>query len=191
MSHRVTHLGKIQRPPSDVILKNFHFDWFNRYVYTWEHFQSDIHIFRFDFIFVKPRIVPPMFCFNVKTTRDFYLKSSCLQRIGVVKSLVSGAVVIKKNLMSGTSCGFTDLKSNRNMSRSDWKCAPVHKYRLNQSKWRFIRKYQRVCVVFYRRVIQRECGILIAARTTPFLHHRTVLEGTLTLAFVLIMSVVP
>ena len=26
------------------------------------------------------------------------------------------------------------------MSRSDWKCSPVHKYRLNQSKWTFSTK---------------------------------------------------
>ena len=30
---------------------------------------------------------------------------------------------------------FTNIKSNRNMSRSDWKCSAVHEYRLNQSKW--------------------------------------------------------
>ena len=37
----------------------------------------------------------------------------------------------------GTSCGFTNIKSNWNMSRSDCKCSPVHKYWLDQSKWVF------------------------------------------------------
>ena len=37
----------------------------------------------------------------------------------------------------GTSCGFTNIKSNWNMSRSDCKCSPLHKYWLHQSKWAF------------------------------------------------------
>ena len=53
----------------------------------------------------------------------------------------------KRNLISvctltqssgGTSCGLTNIKSNWNMFRSDWKCSTVHTYRLNQSKWTFL-----------------------------------------------------
>ena len=46
---------------------------------------------------------------------------------------------LKQNI-SGTLCGFTNMKSNQNISRSDWKCSPVHEYRLNQSKWTFCSK---------------------------------------------------
>ena len=44
----------------------------------------------------------------------------------------------------GTSCDLTKLKWNWNMSRSDWKCSPVHRYWLNQSKW------TRVCTEQFR-----------------------------------------
>ena len=47
------------------------------------------------------------------------------------------SVCTLKQSSGGTSCGFTNIKSNWNMSRSDWKCSPVHKYWLNQSKWTF------------------------------------------------------
>ena len=60
------------------------------------YFQSDLDIFQFDFMFMKPRNMPPMFCFYVETdTESLYYNSSCIQRVGVVKSLVSGAVVIQ------------------------------------------------------------------------------------------------
>ena len=65
----VTHsptLGRTLRLPSDIWVKNVHFDWFKRYVCTGEHFQSYLDIFG------MPRDVPPMFCFNVQLTRDFY-----------------------------------------------------------------------------------------------------------------------
>ena len=58
-------------------MENVHFDWFNQYVYTGEHFQWDQNKFWFDFMFVKPRDVPPKFSFNM------------------VKSLMSRAVEIK------------------------------------------------------------------------------------------------
>ena len=64
----VTHsptVGKIQCPAPDIYVKNVHFDWINRYVYAREHFQSDLHIFRFDLMLMKPHDVPPMFCFIV------------------------------------------------------------------------------------------------------------------------------
>ena len=60
------------------------------------YFQSDLDIFQFDFMIMKPRDMPPMFCFNVETdTESLYYNSSCIQKVGVVKSLVSGAVVIQ------------------------------------------------------------------------------------------------
>ena len=43
-------------------------------------------------------------------------------------------------------CGFTNIKSNWNISRSDEKCSPVHKYWLNQSL-----KHQMERVVFFPR----------------------------------------
>ena len=44
------------------------------YSCTGEHFQSDLDIFRFDFMFVKPLDVPPLFCFNVQTDMRFVLQ---------------------------------------------------------------------------------------------------------------------
>ena len=40
---------------------------------------------------------------------------------------------LKQNI-GGTSRDFTNTKSNRNTTRSDYKCPPVQTYRLNQSK---------------------------------------------------------
>ena len=146
-SCRVTHssiLGKTHRL-LDIFVENVPFHWFKRYVFTWEHFQSDPGTFRFDFMFVKPRDVPSMFCFNVQTDMAFYCnrfwhQTFLLQQIlspegrrcntfGVIISVCT----LKQNIGS-TSCGFTHIKSNQNMSRSDWKCSSVHKYRLNHSK---------------------------------------------------------
>ena len=47
------------------------------------------------------------------------------------------SVCTLKQSNGGTSCGFTNMKSNRNMSRCDCECSPIHKYRSNQSKWAF------------------------------------------------------
>ena len=44
-----------------------HFEWFNHYWCTGEHFKSDLDIFQFDFMLVKPHDVPPLLCFNVRT----------------------------------------------------------------------------------------------------------------------------
>ena len=50
---------------------NVHFDWFNQYLCTGEHFQSELDIFQFDFMFVKPHDVPPLLCINVQTEIRF------------------------------------------------------------------------------------------------------------------------
>ena len=47
------------------------------------------------------------------------------------------SVCTLKQNSGGTSSGFTNIKSNRNMSRFDWKCSPVYRYWLNQSKSSF------------------------------------------------------
>ena len=64
------YLGKTQwpppPPPSDICVENVYFDNFNWYVCTGEHFQSDLDIFGFDFMFVKPRDMPQKFCFNMQ-----------------------------------------------------------------------------------------------------------------------------
>ena len=49
----------------------FIFDWFKQYLCTGEHSQSDLDIFQFDFMFVKPHDVPPLLCFNVQTEIRF------------------------------------------------------------------------------------------------------------------------
>ena len=57
---------------------NVHFDWFVQYLCTREHFQSDLDIFQFHFMFVKPRDVPPLLCVNVQTEMRFRLKQLIL-----------------------------------------------------------------------------------------------------------------
>ena len=82
-----------------VCVKNVHFDWLNLYLwysYTGENLQSDLDIFQFDFISVKPHDVPSLFCLTCKLKCDLDYNSSCFQRKGVVK----GAVIIYLNLIS-------------------------------------------------------------------------------------------
>ena len=92
-------------------------------------------------MFVKPNDVPHCFALTCKLKWDFDYNSSCFQKVGVVKrsccnqNLIS--VCTLKQSSGGTSFGFTNIKSNWNMSRFDWKCSPVHKEGLNQSKWTF------------------------------------------------------
>ena len=43
-------------------------------IYIPEYFQSDLHIFWFDFMFAKLHNVPSMFCFNVQTDMRFLLQ---------------------------------------------------------------------------------------------------------------------
>ena len=52
-------------------VKNVHVDRFNQYLCTGKHLQSDLRIFQFDFMFVKPRDVPPLLCANVQTKMRF------------------------------------------------------------------------------------------------------------------------
>ena len=108
---------------------------------------------------------------------------TCFQRVGVVKSC------FKRNLISvctltqssgGTSCGLTSMKSNWNMSRSDWNCSPVHNYWLNQSKWTFSTQVTEGARYVYPRVggwvtrrewifsQQKKIFLLISHRFSPF-----------------------
>ena len=70
-----------------------------------------------------------------------------------------------KQSSGGTSCGFTNIKSNWNMPRSDWKCSPAHEleYWLNQSKWTFFHVNNRRGRYVYPRVgewvTQREISL--------------------------------
>ena len=83
------HLGKknITRP-FWYLRGNVHFGWFNQYLCTGEHFQSDLYIFRFDFMFVKLHDMPPLFCFNVKTGIRFLLQQ--LLKSNLLQCLPSG-----------------------------------------------------------------------------------------------------
>ena len=54
------------------------FDWFNQYLCTGEHFQSDLDTFQFDFMFVKPHDVPPLLCCNAQTEIRFWLQQLLL-----------------------------------------------------------------------------------------------------------------
>ena len=108
------------------------FDWFNWYLCTGEHVQSDLDIFRFDFMLMKPLDVPPHFTLTCQLMWDFYYNSSCFQGIGIVKRSCCNknlmSVCMSKQSSGGTSCGSTNMKLNQNMSRSDWKCSQIHKY---------------------------------------------------------------
>ena len=96
------------------------------------------------------------FALMCKLTWDFYYNSSWHQtfynayplkiEVVVIQNLVS-VCTLKQNI-GATLCGFTIIKLDRTMYRSDWKCSPVHTYRLNQSKWTFSLKYQKVGIVF-------------------------------------------
>ena len=93
------HLGKNITPPSYICDENLNFDWFKRHVRTGEHSLSDLDIFRFDFMFVNPRDVHPMFCLNAQTDMRFLLQQPLYPEGRRCKTLVPGAVVIK-NLVS-------------------------------------------------------------------------------------------
>ena len=67
------HPGKNTTHPSVIYVENVHFDWFNKYSCTGEHFQSDLDIFQFDLLFVKPHDVPPLLCANMQTEMRFWL----------------------------------------------------------------------------------------------------------------------
>ena len=47
------------------------FDWFNQWLCSGEHLQSDLDMFQFDFMFVKPHQVPPLHYANVLTEMRF------------------------------------------------------------------------------------------------------------------------
>ena len=120
-------------------------------------FSVGSRLISFRFYVCEPRDVPPMVYFNMSTDTIFLLQQlpspedrRC-KKFGVKsccnKNLMS-VCTLKQNI-GRTSCGF--IKSNRNMSKSDCKCSPRHTYRLNQLKWTFPRKYQKVIVVFFPR----------------------------------------
>ena len=77
----ISTLGKPIRPPkkkhntpSVINVENVHFDWFNQYLCKGEHLQSDLDMFQFDFMFVKPHDVHALLCFNVQTEMWFWLQ---------------------------------------------------------------------------------------------------------------------
>ena len=52
-------------------MENVYFDWFDQYLCTGEHLQSDLDIFQFDFMFMKPHEVPPLLYANAQTEMRF------------------------------------------------------------------------------------------------------------------------
>ena len=104
-------------PPFGIYVENIHFDWFNRCLCTGHHFQSDLDIFRFDFMFTKPHDVPSMFCFNVQTDMRFLLQQLLAPNFYNANPLDGGAASIKnlvsvwtlKQIIGGTSRGFISI----------------------------------------------------------------------------------
>ena len=92
------------------------------------------------------------FALTCKLKWDFDYNSSCFQRVGVAKRSCYNQHLILvctlKQSSGGTSCGFTNIQSNWNMFRSDWKSSPVHTYCLNQSKWTVSTSITEGCVMF-------------------------------------------
>ena len=85
--------------------------------------------------------VLPLLCFNVQTEMRFWVEQllfpegrRCKKELFYSKPHFS--LYVKAKQRRYIVC-FTHIKSNWNMSRSDWKCSPVHKYWLNQSKWTY------------------------------------------------------
>ena len=101
-------------------------------------------------IYLLKKIAFPNF---PKLKWDFDYNSSCFQRVGVVKRSCSDQNLISvctlKQSSRCTSCGFTNIKSNWNMSRSDWKCSPVHKYCLISQNEHFHVNNKGVRYVFF------------------------------------------
>ena len=58
---------------------NVHFDWFDQYLCTGEHLQSDLDLFQFDFMFVKPHEVPPLLYANMQTEMRFGVEQLLFQ----------------------------------------------------------------------------------------------------------------
>ena len=72
---------------------------------------------------------------------DFDYNSSSLQRLPsgyrrCCNQNIMSDYTLKQN-NGGTSSDFPNIKSNRNMPISNWKCSSVHQYRFNHSKWTF------------------------------------------------------
>ena len=86
------------------------------------------------FMFVKPHDVPPLLCFNVQTEMKFCAEQLLFTTPTIWKHGLVLVCTLKQSDGGYTLCGFTNIKSNQNMSGSDWKCSPIHKYWLNQSK---------------------------------------------------------
>ena len=103
ISRRVIHsstLGKILRPPCDIYVEiSVLTDLTDMYVL--KSISSRIQTYFVSILFEKPRDVPPMFCFDVQIYMKFHYNSSCLHRVGVVKSLMS-VCTFKQNI-GGTS----------------------------------------------------------------------------------------
>ena len=81
-----------------MTVENVHFDWFNQYSCTGEHFQLDLDIFQFNFRLVKPHDVSPLLCVNVQTEMWVRLKQLLFQEGSRCKKLgwyrIGSAVLI-------------------------------------------------------------------------------------------------
>ena len=99
------------------------------------HFADDIFICTF----VNEKL--SLVYFDMRLSLQQLLTPNFLQRLPsgersyCNKNLVS-VCTLKQNI-GGPSWRSVNIKSNRNMSRSDWKCCAVCKHRLSQSKWSF------------------------------------------------------
>ena len=80
----------------------------------WRSFLVELDIFKFEFMFVKSRDMHPLFCLNVHTDIVFLQHVPCGDRICCYEISYLFAR------------GFTNIKSNRNLSKSDQKFSPVH-----------------------------------------------------------------
>ena len=90
---------------------------------------NELRLRQNDLLFCRPH-----FQIQLLTSRFLQCLPS-VDRSCCIKNLMSVST-LKQN-SGGITCGFTNIKSKWSMSRSNWKCSPVHKYCFNQSKWTF------------------------------------------------------
>ena len=104
-------------------MENVHVDWFNQYLCTGEHYQSDLDIFQFDFVLVNPHDVPPPLCVNVQTEMRSRLKQllfpevrGCKQQKGRVM-FIPGTACYKCH---SASMGSTLMQYNTSLKSHSW-----------------------------------------------------------------------
>ena len=138
-------------------MENVHFDWFNQYLCTGEHLRLDLET-NFGSILCMWNHTMCFKCKLMPMTPNFY--DVYPLKTGAVVIKILSVYMLKQNVGSTLLC-FTNIKWNRKMSRSDWKCSQVHTYWLNQSKWTFSIKRSCGGHCFFQRWVIGLPGVIV------------------------------